>query len=191
MILGADFAKVAVKDSLHDGLSAMYSALLYKTQLAVFVHVLSKSADERFIGFDFGIRTAQFRRATKRSVVQCSAKPLEHKPCRLLSNAKRAVNLHAGNAVLAVDQHPERCHPFVQSNRRILENRLNLDSELAVTATAEPQFARLDEVVAVGATARADHLAIGPAQHRSVLESPVGICEVDDRFLEGPWRFHG
>ena len=30
-----------------------------------------------------------------------------------LSNANRALNLHAGDAVLAIDQHPESDHPLI------------------------------------------------------------------------------
>lgn len=115
--------------------------------------------------------------------MQSFAKPLKHKPCRLLGNTKGAVNLHARDAVFAVDQHPECGHPFIHAEGRILEDRIDFESELLVAPTAEPDFASLNKVVLIRGTARANDLAIGPAQFDGVIESAVRIGEVNNSFL--------
>src|ERR1700741_3132071 len=48
--LTTNFSKVPVKDSLHDSLSAMHPAPLYKAKLAILVHVFGESSHERLIG---------------------------------------------------------------------------------------------------------------------------------------------
>ena len=45
------------------------------------------------------------------------ANAVEHEPCRLLSDAKRAVEFPGGNPVLAVQEHPDRGQPLFQRNR--------------------------------------------------------------------------
>ena len=75
----------------------------------------------------------------KRPIVQRCSQTLQHKPCRLLSNAKSAVDFHAANAVLAANKHPKCRHPLVQTDRRILKDRIHLERELLIATTAEPQ----------------------------------------------------
>jgi len=161
----------------------MHSALLHKAQFAVFVHVLRKSADERFVRFQFLVRSAEFRRSTKRAIVQRSAETLKHEPCRLLGDAQSAVNLHAGNAVLAINQHPESSHPLIEAKRRVLKDRSDLQRELLIAATTEPQFPSLNEVVLLGATPGAEHLAIRETQGLGVFKAAVRIGEVNNGFL--------
>jgi hypothetical protein len=187
---GADLAQIAIQDALHNRLTTVHSALLYEAQLAILVHILGEAADKRFIGFEFGIRSTQFRRRAECPIVQRGAEPLKHEPCRLLRNAKRAVNLHTGNAVLAIDQHPKTSHPLVKSDRGILKDRIDLERELPIAATAEPQLARFDEVVRFRTATRAMHLPIRPAKAHGVIESPLRIGEVNDGLLESSWRLH-
>ena len=181
--LCAYLPKISVKDSLHNSLSTMHPTLLHKSQFAILVHVLSESADERFIGFQFRVRSAQFGCRTKRAIVQGSSEPLKHEPCRLLGNAQSAVNLHAGNAVLAIDQHPKARHPLVETDRRIFKDRIDLERKLLVAATAEPDAPRLDEVVLFRTATRAMNLAIRPAQANGVVESSLRIGEINDGLL--------
>ena len=89
------------------------------------------------------------------------------------------MNLHTTNAVLAVDQHPESGHPFIHSERRIFEDRVDLERELLIAATAEPQLAGLNEVVRFGTATGADDLAIRPAEFHGVVESALRIGEVN------------
>lgn len=125
-----------------------------------------------------------------RVVVHRGAEPLKHEPCRLLRDAQRAVNLHTGNTILAIDHHPETRHPSIKSKRRVLKDRTDLQRELLVATTAEPDAASLDEVVFIETATRANHFAIRPAKADSVVEGPVRIGEVNDGLLESAWRPH-
>lgn len=160
-----------------------------KSITAMLVHVPSLAADEGFIHFHFTSRSAHLGRVER--ILHCQPQALQHEPCRLLCNAKRAVNLHARHSVLTIAKHPERSHPLVESERGILENRPDLQRELLITATAEPQFPRLNEVVAVRLATRTRHLAVGKAQLLRVLKTAVWIAEVNDGLLQSLGRFHG
>src|SRR5579863_10414400 len=148
---------------------------------AMLVHVPSFTANKGLIYLNSVSAPAELR-GVKR-VLHRKTKALEHKPCRLLRDAKRAVNLHAGNTVLAVRQHPVSNHPLVESKRRVLKYRVDLERELLVARTAEPQLPRLDEVVLIGAATRANDLAVRPAQLAGILKAAVRIGEVNDGFL--------
>jgi hypothetical protein len=97
---------------------------------------------------------------------------------------------HATDAVLAISQHPESGHPLIHPERRIFEDRSNLNGELLVASTAEPNAPSLDEVVLIGIAARASDLSIGPAKANRVIKGSLRIGEVNDGFLQGAWRFH-
>ena len=181
---GANFAEIPVKDALHDGLVEVRPEGVDPVlSLRIAVHVLNLAADERLIDFNFGLRATHLRRRTERAIVQGSAEPLKHKPCRLLGNAKRAVNLHAGNTVLAVDQHPESSHPLIESKRRVFKYRIDLERELLIAATTEPDAPRLDEVIGFGTAPGAMNLAVRPAKANGVVEGPLRIGEVNDGLL--------
>jgi hypothetical protein len=93
------------------------------------------------------------------------------------------VNLHAGNTVLAINQHPKRRHPFIKTKRRILEYRPDFQRELLIAATAEPDSARLDEIVFLGTAPWADDFTVSPTELRCILEGAVRIGEVNNGFL--------
>jgi hypothetical protein len=116
-------------------------------------------------------------------IAQSGTETLKHKPCRLLGNANGAVEFHAGNAILAIDQHPKRCHPFVESKSGILKDRSNLDRELLIASTAEPEAPSLDEIMLIGIAAGAAHVATGPAKANGIVECPLRIGEVNDGIL--------
>jgi len=154
-------ATAALHESDHNRFVVIYAAC--ESSLARLVHVTRLTADECFINFNFAVRAAtQF--ASEEIILDSKPKALQHKPCRLLRNAKSAVNLHAGHAVLAVNQHPKSGHPFVESKGRILENRSQFQGELFLAFVAEPYSPRLDERVLGTLAARADDLAIRPTK---------------------------
>ena len=161
----------------------MHSALLDEAKFAILMHVLRQSAYECFISFAFRIRATKLRSSAECAIVQSKPKALQHKPCRFLGNTKRAVNLHAGNAVLAIDQDPKSSHPLVQSERRIFKNGADLQRELLIAATAQPNFSRLNKVVLFRGAARAKHLAVRESQCLSIFKAAVRIGEVNDGFL--------
>ena len=72
---------------------------------------------------------------------------MQHEPRRLLPNVDSAVKFVAGNAVLAIANHPNCRHPLVERNRRVLEDRSKLHSELLLTAVAETNLLRLHKRV--------------------------------------------
>ena len=108
---------------------------------------------------------------------------MKHEPCRFLSDTERPRYLATGNAIAGVDDHPEGCHPLIHTKRRILKDRSNFDGELLVATTAEPETARLNEVIAVGSATRADDFSIGPAELYGVLEGALRIGEINDGLL--------
>jgi hypothetical protein len=97
---GAD-SPAALKDSHHSSLilrpSPSNAALAFAQ-----VHVMGLAADERFVHFYFCTVAGKF--GTEEVIMDSKPKALQHEPCRLLCNAQSAMNIHAGNAILAVDQ---------------------------------------------------------------------------------------
>ncbi len=146
------------------------------------MHVPRLTADEGFIYFDFAASRAEL--ASKEIIPQSQPEPLNHKPCRLLGDAQSAVNFHAADAVLAIDQHPESRHPLIESERRIFKDRSQLERELLLAGVAKPDAPRLNERVFLGAATWTGHLAVRPAKLFGVLESAVSVREVDDCLLE-------
>ena len=181
--LSAYLAKVAVQYPLYYRLSAVHSALLNKAELAVFVHVLGQAAYKRFISFYFRIRPTKFRSTAERPIVESSAKALQHKPSGFLGDPKRSVNLHAGNSVLAIDQHPESGHPLIQPKWRILEDSPNFQRELLVAAATEPNASSLNEVIFLGAAPWAEDFTVRPTELSCIVECLLRIGEVNDGLL--------
>lgn len=148
------------------------------------VHVPRLAADKRLIRFDLT------RKRCRGVVMHRHADAVKHEPCRLLSDTQRACNLAGANAVLAIADNPERTHPLIESERRILKDRANFKRELFLAALAVPQFARLYKGVLIRATAWASNYAIRKAESLSVLKGTVRIREVNDGLLKCMRRFH-
>jgi hypothetical protein len=152
------------------------------------VHVLYLAACERVIHF---YRTAFVATDLReRSVLHSFADTVKHEPCRLLRNTDRAVEFVAGDAVLAVANHPNCRHPLVQPNRGILKDGSDLDCELLLAAIAEPEFPRLHKRIAFRTATGAGNLLIRPAQELRVVKSAVRVGEVSDCPLERYGLFH-
>jgi hypothetical protein len=167
---------------LHNCLTLELIAKLVNLYAFVLVHVFHLATNKRFIGFQLTSRSANSP-ASELALFESFAKSLKHKPCRLLGNAKSAVNLHAADTIFAANQHPKCRHPFVQSKRRVLKYRIDLERELFIAATAKPEFPCLNKVVLVGATTRADDLSIRPAELHGKLKAAVRIGEINDGLL--------
>jgi hypothetical protein len=116
--------------------------------------------------------------------------PMQHEPCGLLSNFDPPRQFVTADAVLAVANHPERRHPLVHAQRRILENRSHLQGELLFAAVAEPNAAGLDEGMLFGTATGAVDPGVGPAKLDGVAKSPLGIGEVNDGLLKRFRLFH-
>jgi hypothetical protein len=100
------------------------------------------------------------------------------------------VEFVAGNAVLAVANHPDRRHPLVQTDGGILENCADFDGELLLAAIAEPELPRLHKRVGLRAATGARNLVIGPAKELRVVKRAVMVGEVS-YCLEKSYRlFH-
>ena len=95
------------------------------------------------------------------------------------------MNLPRANAVLAVGNHPHRGEPFVESDRRILEDSPHLDRELTLLmpSLALPHAAGGNEGNFLRATDRADN-AIRPAPCHKVIQAVICIREVLNSLLE-------
>jgi hypothetical protein len=118
------------------------------------------------------------------------ANPLEHKPSRLLGNADATGHLIGANTVLAVRQHPKCRHPFVEADRRIFEDRADLERELLLARIAIPNLPGLDERVLIATAPGASDNPIRPTQIEGVLEGAVSVREVNNRLLQCLWAFH-
>jgi hypothetical protein len=118
---------------------------------------------------------------------------MEHEPCGLLGNSHSAGDLAGTNAILAIENHPHRSEPLVQTDCRIFHYGSDLDGEFAlfVMARTLPSVAsRIEAAHAIGTADWANHYAIGPAANRKVVNAVVGIGEVHNCLLQALWFVH-
>ena len=94
--------------------------------LGVPVHVASLSTDEGLIDFHDSAQLVFHKAAS----LHRHANAVHHKPSRLLCDAKRTVNLIAGNAILCIGQKPHGGKPFVERDGQAFKDRSNLYAEL-------------------------------------------------------------
>jgi len=168
----------------HDGSLILDSSSGDFASPNVLVHVASFTADEGLVGLDLAASHARF------ITMHRHANSVHHEPRRLLSNPKGASDLTGANTVLAVAEHPERAHPLIQTQGRILEYSSDLEGELLLASRAKPNAAGPDERVLFRSTARADNHTVRPPKVKRVLKASVWIAEVNDRVLQCLWRFH-
>jgi imidazolonepropionase-like amidohydrolase len=114
---------------------------LYDQKRIKFVRALHDGGAKILLGTDYsksvyrsGIcdpgGNAKSRQLFERSILKCQPNTVIHKPRAFLSNANGPVNFVARNAVFAIHNLPHCEQPFVQADRRILEYRARLGSEL-------------------------------------------------------------
>lgn len=148
------------------------------------MHELLLAADESLIHFNFAIRAAELRLPSGEwLILHPQANPMQHKPCRLLRDSKRAMNLPRTDTVLAVGNHPHYREPLVQTQGRFLKDRARLDAELrlGMASLALPETARGNERSVVPATSRANNLTVRPAPRLEVVQAVVGVRKVLNR----------
>jgi hypothetical protein len=82
-----------------------------------------------------------------------------------LANIDISCYFTGANPVFAIGQHPGSHEPFIQADRRILENGSDLDGELTlgVMARTLPCMPIAIETDAIGAAVRTNDSAIRPA----------------------------
>lgn len=157
---------------------------LHDALLAVIVHVANLAANEGLIDFDFAIQLAAVV-----VILHCQTNSLKHEPSSLLTDAYSPVEFPRAKPVLAVRELPHGEQPFIQANRRILEDRPDLDGELSlrVPSLALPEAPGRQETDLVRSTGRTDYFAIFPAPIRQIANAVLWIGEVNDCFLECFW----
>ncbi len=173
----------ALKDS-HDSRLVLRASTRNAAFAFADVHVASLATNEGLVYFDFATTAVAAKFLPEEVILQSQAEPLQHEPCGLLRNSQSAVNFHATHTVLAINQHPESCHPFVESQRGVLENGSQLERELLLAGVAEPDAASLDKRVLFGAAMWTGHFPIRPAERLGIVEGALRIAEVNDCFLQ-------
>src|SRR6266852_3427326 len=139
-----------------------------------YVHVSRLAADESLVHFDFA---AEF--GAKEIVLHCKANPLEHEPCRLLSDLHISRNLVTAHAVFAVREHPCCGKPLVERNGAVLIDRSDFDGELALRMMAAtlPSAPLCVKANLCSLATGTDH-AVRPAPDSNVVDAVVRIREV-------------
>jgi hypothetical protein len=148
------------------------------------VHVAGLTADEGLVCFYFSTHRS------RHVLVHGLADAMHHEPRRFLSNSKRPRYFARTNSVLTVAEHPERAHPLIQAQRRILKDGSNLESELLLASRAKPYAPSLYEGVLLRSAARARHNTIRPAKVQRVLKAAVWITKVNNGLLKSVRRVH-
>lgn len=141
------------------------------------VHISRFAADEGFIHFHFAAVLPLLREPDS----------MEQEPRALLGDAKSAGDFTTADAVPAVQNHPGRREPFVQTNWGILHDGSYLDRELPewMTVAALPTHLILEEANASTSTPRAAHAVfpLWPSRHEIVKAIRLDR-EISDRFQQ-------
>ena len=114
-----------------------------------------------------------------RAVVLRVPDAVKHEPRGLLSDLQRPCDFVGTNSVVAGRKHPHRGEPFVEADRRILEDRTDLDRELLPAFEAGPHPARFEKRQALGLASRAFR-AFGPFRVGNSFEAHHRVGEVPD-----------
>src|SRR5713226_1166389 len=195
----ANLTEIAVKNSLHNRLASRGSHetfLRRESRTARMVHVLNLAANKGFIHFHFASTTADLRSVAPLLFLHNLTDSLKHEPCRRLRHLEGATKFVRTDTVLCIRQQPKCRHPFVESDRRVFHDRLNLDRELLFAGIAEPKLAGLDERVLSSGATRANNVSVRPTELLGKLKAAVRIGKIDDcllkafRFGQMLGRFH-
>jgi hypothetical protein len=147
------------------------------------VHVTEFSSNESLI--DFYASALNPSQLPYNASLERKAKPMQHKPCRLLRHPKSAVNLPRANAVLAANEQPESREPLLQRDRRILEDGADLNGELATAGSALPPLLSLEVVWILGVVSVAIGApwAIKPTHSGHSVNANLFFAKVLNRLL--------
>src|SRR5207249_2611551 len=104
-------------------------------------------------------------------------------------DADGAVQLVGRNAVLRVRQQPDRHHPLIQTDGRILHDGADLYGELAagMNLRTAPDTARGDEMNVGALAGRAGNGAAAPAKLDSGGKANVRVREEPNGLNQGLW----
>src|SRR5712671_6914177 len=127
MNLALAFAGVALHEAEYRSLARSTTAIF---PLALrLVHVPRQSADIGFIHFNgFALTTKVLDGVT----LHRQTNSVKHEPCALLGNSNGAMDLIGRNPILAIDNHPSRHEPFIQTDGRVFHDSSDLDGKLAL-----------------------------------------------------------
>ena len=170
----------AIQQSHDDGLAATGPASARDLGFLVLVHEASRAADERFVNLEVA------NRFLERAVLHRLADAMQHEPRGLLSDPQIAGDLAGANSVLAIRDQPDRREPFIESDRRILEDGPDLCAELleGMLGSALPDAPRGQKDHVHAAAGRAGDLAVRPAHRNRRAQAVVGIREICNRFVK-------
>src|ERR1019366_3536945 len=132
----------------------------FHAETARLVHVPGVPADKGLIHFDRSAAPAQLDDASR---LQSESQAMQNEPCGFLGDPHSLCDFVRTDAVLAVDQHPERGEPFVQLDRGFLENGAQFHRELLIALFALPALLGRKVVVLFVAASWAFR-AVRPAQ---------------------------
>jgi hypothetical protein len=175
----ANLFSVAIQQAHHNRLTAASSTSAGNLGFLILVHEAGGTADKRFVNLKVASSLL------KRAVLHRLADAVKHEPACLLSDAQIASDLARANAVLAVGNQPDRREPFIQTDRRVLEDGPDFGAELLLRmfGLALPDTARGKQGHFRASARRASH-SIRPAQRNRRAQAVVGIREISDRFVE-------
>src|SRR5665213_420670 len=95
-----------------------------------------------------------------------------------------------GHGVLRVSEQPHRGNPFIPAERRVLEDRSDLERKLLLAALALPYPTGRNERRVASTAAGARHISVRPADRSYEIKSPVLVREVRDRLEQGCRRLN-
>src|SRR6266404_1463593 len=177
--VGANLA--ATLQNPHDSGLAFNASVGDFLAALVGVHESRCAADESLVHFDFFTAPADPYGVL---LMQGEPNAVHHKPRGLLSDSQSAGHFIGTDSVLSVHDEPNGNHPLVHAERRVLEDRTNLDRELFLAALAEPITARRDKRVFRSFATWARYLAVRPAQLYSIVKHALRVREESDCFLQ-------
>ena len=100
----------------------------------------------------------------------------------------------AGNAILAVAEHPQRDKPLIQAERRVFKEAVYLDAELLAARIALPALLSGQPIVLAlalfDAAFRAYWDAIRPAESRDRINADLFVAVVTNCFGKCLWNVH-
>jgi len=144
------------------------------------VHEARLPADESLVHFDFPAQLAE------PAALHGEPNAVHHEPRALLGDSEGAPHFVGTDPVLVVDDHPHGGQPLVQPERGILEDRADLDGELAalviLPALPAPLIGQKDDFAA---TTRRTRHTVWPAEIGEEVQAHVRIGEVADGFDQG------
>lgn len=173
----SDFA-LTLKQSHHGNFTNRPAPFNHRFPFAL-VHVARFAANVCFINFDLT------RKFLKRACLHRKADSVQEKPCALLSNAKRTVNLIRRDAVLRISNEPDCREPLIKADRRVFHDSSDLDGKLLVTrfVHALPLAASRKIRNGFALTMRASH-AIRPTKLSHECIASIKVREKLDCFLK-------